>query len=184
MIVVKPNKSGIWQAVVILKKGGVIVYPTDTAYALGGIFNSSKVIKEILKIKKRKDQKFTLVSSSFAQVRKFFKLSPAAVKLARKNWPGPLSIVVSKRFAVRVPKNEVARKLARKVGRPIIATSANITGQQTIYDSSEIMKQFKNRISRPALIIDCGKLPKIKTSTVIKVKNNQIEIIRQGSVKI
>ena len=71
MLVVKPNKIGVQQAVKVLRRGGVIVYPTDTAYALGGIFNLSEVTQEILKIKKRRAQKFTLVSSSLYQVQKF-----------------------------------------------------------------------------------------------------------------
>ena len=74
MKVVKPNKPGIKQAVQILKRGGVVVYPTDTAYGLGGIYNSKKVITQILKIKKRKDEKFTLIASSLNQVKKFFKI--------------------------------------------------------------------------------------------------------------
>src|SRR3989344_2524856 len=182
MLVVKPNKIGVQQAVKVLRRGGVIVYPTDTAYALGGIFNLSEVTQEILKIKKRRDQKFTLVSSSLYQVQKFFKLNSLEKKLAKKYWPGPLSIVVTKRFAVRVPKNKIAQQLARSVGKPLIATSANITGQKTLYNSKEIIEQFENKKSRPTLILDSGRLPKIKTSTIVKVGKKKIDILRSGSI--
>src|SRR3989344_1925047 len=109
MKIIKPNKIGVAVAIKVLRAGGVVVYPTDTAYALGGIFNSPRVIAKVLKIKKRSDRKFTLVAASLYQVEKFFKLNQPEKKLAKKFWPGPLSIVFSDRFAARVPKNEVAR---------------------------------------------------------------------------
>lgn len=210
MKIIKPNKSNIKQAVQVLKRGGVIVYPTDTAYALGGRFNSKKVTKLILDIKKRRDEKFTIIASSLYQVKKFFKLNSLEIKLAKKYWPGPLSIVVSVKFAVRVPKNKIARDICRQVGTPLIATSANITGTKTQYNSKEIIKQFNNkknprldsRLSEspastqrgenakrtarqePELIIDAGKLKKTKTSTIVKVKSGKIKILRKGGIII
>jgi len=184
MLVVKPDKQGIKKAVKVLKSGGVIVYPTDTAYALGGSYDSSKVIKKILKIKNRKDEKFTIIASSINQVEKFFKFNKYQKKLGKKYWPGPFSIVVSKKFAVRVPKNEVSRKLARLIGLPLIATSANLAGKETLYESKAIIKEFKNKKHQPDLIVDAGELKKIKTSTVVKVFKDSLEVLRSGSVKI
>lgn len=184
MKIVKPNKIGIQQAVAVLRQGGVVIYPTDTAYAIGGIFDSKKVTQRILKIKKRKDEKFTLIASSLTQVEKFFKLSSAQKKLAKKFWPGPLSIVVSSRFAVRVPNNIIAQTLAYRAGQPLIATSANISGKQTLYDSKKIIKQFANQKNQPELILDAGRLPKTKTSTIIKVLASKIEVLRPGSIKL
>src|SRR3989344_2663155 len=103
MIVLTATLKDIAQAARVVRDGGVIVYPTDTAYALGGIFNSPSVIGRILQIKQRQDKKFTLLASSLQQVEKFFRLTAAQKKLAEKHWPGPLSLVVSGRFAVRVP---------------------------------------------------------------------------------
>src|SRR3989344_4494166 len=101
MIIGNLSQKDIDLAVTILKKAGVIVYPPDTAYALGGFFNSAKVIKKVLKIKGRRDDKFTLVASSISQVKRFFKLNALQKKLASRFWPGPLSIVVSSKYAVR-----------------------------------------------------------------------------------
>jgi len=184
MLQVKPDKNGIKQAISVLKRSGVVVYPTDTAYALGGIFDSKKVQERILRIKGRKDDKFTLIASSFFQVQNFFKLNALAKKIAKKYWPGPLSLVVSDRFAVRIPKNKIAQALARAAGRPLIATSANLSGQKTLYDSKNIIRQFQNQKNRPDLIIDFGRLRKIDVSTIVSAGNGGIEIIRQGSVKI
>jgi len=133
----------------LLRLGGVIVYPTDTAYALGGIFDSKIVVKKILAIKKRKDNKFTLIASSEYQVEKFFSLNAIAKKLAKKYWPGRLSLVVSKKYAVRVPDNTIARKLARLAGKPLIATSANMHGGETPYSIKEIVESFSPSPARP-----------------------------------
>ena len=107
---------------------------------MGGFFDSKKAISRILKIKKRKNDKFTIIASGLNQVRKYFKLNPVQVKLAKKYWPGPFSLVVSPKFAVRVPDNSIARKLARSAGRPLIATSANLSGQTALYSGQEVIK--------------------------------------------
>ncbi len=184
MEIVKANRTGIAKAVKILQRGGIVVYPTDTAYALGGIFNSRKVSNKILKIKERRDSKFTLVASDFEQVKKNFNLNREQIRLVKKYWPAALSMVVSKKFAVRVPGNKVARALAKGVGKPLIATSANLSGQKTLYSSREIIRQFKNKKNVPDLLLDAGALKKIEVSTIAVVKKNKVEILRQGSVKL
>lgn len=184
MIIVKSNSAGIKKAVVILKRGGVVVFPTDTAYGLGGGYNSKKVINKILTIKKRQDKKFTLVASSLDQVEKNFILNSTQKKLAKKYWPGPLSIVVSKNYSVRVPKNKIVQSLARQVGKPLIATSVNITGRPTLYDSKKIIELYRNKINKPDLIIDAGKLPTKKTSTIVQVSKSKLKILRQGGIKM
>ena len=182
MKIVKPNKIGLKQAAKILKQGGVIVYPTDTAYALGGVFNSKKAKAKILLIKERNDEKFTLIASGLEQAEKNFKFNALQKKLAKKFWPGPLSIVVSHQFAVRVPKNKIARDLAALAFKPLIATSANISGTKTLYSSTEIIKQFKNKKNQPDLILASGNLKKRKTSTIVKVISGRLEIIRPGNI--
>ena len=171
-------------AVRLLHSGAVIVFPTDTSYGLGGLFNSKKVTAAILKIKGRKDEKFSLIAGSLAQVERFFSLSPAQKKLARQYWPGPLSIVVDRRFSVRVPANGIARSLARRVGKPLIATSANLTGQSALYDSKKIMTLFVNRRYQPAAIIDDGRLPRRRPSTVVVVSNGKLTVVRRGAITI
>lgn len=184
MRIVKANQAGIVKAVAVLKAGGVVAYPTDTAYGLGGIFNLAEVQTRILKIKKRTDRKFVLVAYNFYQVEKFFELNPLAKKLAKKYWPGPLSIVVDKNFSIRVSANAVARRLCRLTGAPLISTSANISGQPSAYSIQEIKKQFRNQRYQPDLIIDAGTLKKTLPSTVVKVTKNKIQIVRQGGLSI
>ncbi len=184
MEILKANRAGIGKAIKIIKNRGIVVYPTDTAYALGGIFDSPAVNYKILRIKNRRDKKFTLIASGLMQVKKFFTLRGLQIKLAKKYWPGPLSIVVSNRFAVRVPKSKISQALARGAGKPLIATSANLTGKKTNYSIADILKHFTGKKYQPDLILDGGNLIKKRTSTIVKVKNGKIEILRQGEINV
>lgn len=182
-----PSFSILQQAVSVLRASGVIVYPTDTAYALGGIFNRPEVIRQVLSVKgpaRRGNRKFTLIASSLAQVEKFFPMSPAQRKLARRFWPGPLSIAVNPKYAVRVPDCKIARELARRVGAPLIATSANRSGGATPYSITEVIRQLNGR-PQPDLLLDAGRLKKQKPSTVVRVDGRgKVEIIRAGAVNV
>lgn len=165
----------------------IIVYPTDTAYALGCVYTDQTAVRRIMQIKGRRDPKFNLIASSLHQVEQHFKLSTAQRRLAKKYWPGPLSIVVSKKYAVRVPKQPIARVLAKKLGAPLLATSLNVSGQPTVYDLRTVgtahvlsLRLHKNNVS----IIDIGKLPKTPPSTIVECVGEKIIIHRAGPIKI
>lgn len=179
----------IKKAAAIIKKGGVVVFPTDTAYGLGGDFENPEVEEKILKIKNRTDRKFTLIAADIKQVEKYFPLSPCQKDLVSKVWPGPVSIIVNKKYAVRVPANETARKLAKLVGKPIIATSLNISGKPAIYKLND---KILSALSRPAHagriegciegFIDTGVLPQKKESAIISCSpQGEVDFIRKGS---
>ncbi|MFA5995143.1 MAG: L-threonylcarbamoyladenylate synthase [Patescibacteria group bacterium] len=156
--------------------GGIVVYPTDTAYAIGCDFRNKTAIKKIMAIKGRKDPKFTLIAASLYQAERFFKLNSCQKKLAKKYWPGPLSIVVSKKYAVRVPNNTIAKQLAKRAGAPLIATSFNKSGEPEIYNLKN-KKYIKN-----IFYINMGKLKKCQPSTVVECKRNKIIVHRQGEI--
>lgn len=159
-------------AVQTLKNNGIVIFPTDTAYALGCVFDNAKAKQRIMRLKKRKDPKFTLVASSLHQVEKYFKLNSLEKKLAKQHWPGAYSIVVNDKYAVRVPANKLARSLARRVGKPLVATSLNVSGQKN-------QGALYSWLSRVDCTIDVGKLKNKKPSTIVKVKNKEIIIIRK-----
>jgi len=182
MKIVKANQAGLAAAVQAIKRNRPVVFPTDTAYALGGIFDSSVVQRQIAAIKKRGDSKFTLVAASTSQVEKNFGLNDRQKKLAKKFWPGPLSLVVSKKFAVRVPDSAIAKTLARRVGKPLIATSANISGEATPYTIAAVIDQFADKKNQPMLLIDAGRLSKRKVSTVLDARGTNLKIIRVGAI--
>lgn len=162
----------------ILRSGKIVIYPTDTAYAIGCVYTQRSAIREIMRRKGRTDPKFTIIASSLAQVEKYFRLTAAQRRLAKKYWPGPLSIVVSKRYAVRVPNHPIARQLARRVGAPLLATSVNRSGQPAAFDLRHLPVVFRD-VPR----IDIGRLPKVLPSTVVEIRRGQLIIHRAGPIQ-
>ncbi|MBU0732078.1 L-threonylcarbamoyladenylate synthase [Patescibacteria group bacterium] len=167
-----PNQ--IEKAAHIIKEGGLVIFPTDTAYALGGLFDSKEVEDKILKIKKRTKRRFTLVACCQEQVEKYFDLDDCQKNIAKKFWPGPVSIVLNRKYAIRVPDAEIPRKLAELVGKPLIATSANISTEPTRYDLKDLeLKGYD-------YAIDIGPLPRKSESAILQCFQNDIKILRPG----
>ncbi len=181
------------EAVAVLKKGGVVVFPTETAYGLAADPENRRAVKRIYHIKGREaGKKLPLIAADAGMAIVYAKVSPLLAKLARKHWPGPLT-VVGKRAAVRVSSHPVARALSRGLGRPIISTSANVSGQPTCYSVKSFLKQLSLRGVRsndrttkqsPDFIIDVGALPRRKPSTIVTERKGQITILRQGSIRL
>ncbi|MBU4421606.1 threonylcarbamoyl-AMP synthase [Candidatus Parcubacteria bacterium] len=206
MRVLSINKKNIAEAVKILKDGGTVVYPTETSYGLGCDWENSRAIAKIAKIKQRpKEKKFAVICANKAMTARFFKFGKLEKQLATEYWPGPLGIVLScltkgriamprkpcnpplcqVEVAVRVSSNDIARALSRGLKKPIISTSANISGKGDPYDIKTIIKSFENQKYQPDLILDAGRLPLRKSSTIIKItKNGKIEILREGEIRI
>jgi L-threonylcarbamoyladenylate synthase len=83
-----------------------------------------------------------------------------------------------------MPNNTIALDLAKHLKRPITATSANLSGQPDVYSAASIEKQFEKKKFQPDIIINAGRLPKRKPSTVVKVDDGKITVLRQGPIKI
>lgn len=188
----KITKQSINEAVGILRRGGTVVFPTETAYGLGADAMNKKAVAKIFKIKKRpRDKGLPAICYSKKQVEKFFEMPRSAWKIWQKYWPKPVSIILRRKgtflrtqIPVRISSNKTARDLARKLGWPITATSANLSGAGAMYDAKEIAKIFSKVKHKPDLILDGGRLPQKSASTIIKIVRDKIEIIRQGEVKI
>lgn len=196
----KKNHSKIIHACVLaLKQGRVVAYPTDTSYGLAVDANNASAITKLYKIKGRNFNKpSSVVVPSQLYAKKLVKWNSVATTLVKKFWPGALTVALGLRvqgrgykqlcsqdgyFSLRMPNNQIALDLSKILKRPITATSANLAGQSDCYSAEDIIKQFKNQKLKPDIIINVGKLPKRKPSTVIKIINEEkIEIIRQGPV--
>lgn len=185
MRVIDSDNCDIQELAAIIRDGGVVVYPTDTAYGMGGRFDLPAVHQRIMDIKQRRDPKFTLIAGSIEQVEQHFELSPAQRDLVERHWPGALSLVVSKQYAVRVPASAFDRELAEAVGSLLIATSANLSGGATPYTAEEIIAQYADQKNQPDIVIDAGQLDRVEPSTVVRVADDgSVEVIRQGSVVV
>ncbi len=191
-------------AVKALKQGKTVVYPTDTAYALGALIKNQAAINKIYKIKHRTFKKpVHVLSPSVSAAKKYLVWNSTAEKLAKKFLPGPLSLVLlikptlkfdkkvikklsanSGYLGIRVAKNKFALDLAKKAG-VLTATSANpakSVGGQDPYSVQSILKQFKNHSNKPDIIIDAGALKHILPSTLVKITDKGVEILRKGPI--
>jgi len=179
-----------------LKNGGVVTYPTETAYALGCDVANQKAVDLVFELKKRaKSKTLPLIAGSLAMVKKFCQMSADEERLAKKYWPGALTIVFKIKkgiklakgtvakdgtVAVRVSSNKTARELSLALGAPIVSTSANLAGEGECYSVDDAKKSFFDSV----VFLDVGRLKKQKPSTIVKIENSKIKILRQGEIKI
>ena len=178
------RKNEIKKAVSILKSGGIIIYPTETSYGLGCDYTNKKAVRKIYKIKGRsKGKPFITLVDNIKMAKKYGIINKIAIKLIKKFMPGPLTLIVkgkkSEEFTFRISSNKIANSLVKSLGKPLVSTSANISGKRPFYNSKNAIKQFDENVDA---IIDAGKIPKIKPSTVVKVHDKKITIIREGVI--
>lgn len=181
----------IYLIVDYLKRGQVIVYPTDTIYGLGCSAADKDAINRIYMIKQSPPGKaLLLLVSSFAMLKKYCIVSYAQEQYLKKVWPGPVSAVLeSKRvlpqelsknqdsLAVRLPKNKFLITIIKKIGCPIVSTSLNISGRKPVNSPDKLNNYFI--ANEPDLIIDAGPLSGQKPSQVIDIRDiNNIKILR------
>jgi L-threonylcarbamoyladenylate synthase len=203
----KLDNSKIERVVGVLKAGGVLVIPTETAYGLAADAGNKKAIQKIYEIKGRGGSKFLpLIVGSLKQMKEFFALGRKELELAKK-YKG-LTIVAKpktqltclparqtklkklylapgqKTCAVRISKYKLAREVALKLGRPITATSANRSGGENCYSVGEVTKQLGKMGNNVDSFLDGGKLKKRKPSTIVKVEGRKVEVVRQGEILI
>ena len=195
----KYHKQIIAAAVKALKQGKAVAYPTDTSYGLAVDAGNIKAIKKLYQIKGRNFNKpVHIVVPSMAYAKTIARWNPAANKLVKKFWPGALTIVLpvearsgvplhrltsnTGSLGLRIPKNKIAHDLAKYLGRPVTATSANLSGQADCYSADDIIGQFQKQKFKPDIIINAGKLPRRKPSTLVRVVGDEIKILRQGPV--
>lgn len=203
----KHHKKMIHAVSLALKHGKVIAYPTDTSYGLAVDPTNPAALKKFYQIKERSTKKpVHIVVGSIADAKQYAVWNKQAQKLAKKFWPGALSLALPIKFGVtkkfkfvklfsagtktiglRMPKNQIALDIVKTLQKPITATSANpsahLSGGYDSYSAEDIIKQFSKQKHKPDIIIDAGKLPKRKPSTLVKIlADGEIEILRAGSI--
>ncbi|MBI4018808.1 MAG: threonylcarbamoyl-AMP synthase [Candidatus Aenigmarchaeota archaeon] len=184
MILLAQEKKSLAQAAVVLKKGGIIIYPTETSYGIGADFSNEDAKEKIYDIKERnRDKPLSVIVSRVAMIKRYAKITPETQLLCKQFMPGPLTLVVpaddTGTIAFRVPAHGFARKLSAALKRPITATSANISGADPLYNISDVVKAFEGKIDA---IIDAGNLPKRRPSTIYDVQNDKI--LREGPITL
>ncbi|KKW01101.1 MAG: threonylcarbamoyl-AMP synthase [Candidatus Kerfeldbacteria bacterium RIFCSPLOWO2_01_FULL_48_11] len=189
--------AALKRAINTLQQGGVVVYPTDTAYGLAVDALSEEAIGKLFIIKKRVQKPLPVIVASVEMLRTIAVTNPLAEKLMKKYWPGPLTIIFLKKeivppaltlglptVGVKIPDSKVARDLVRAYGKPLTSTSANLSGTQNNYSLDDVLKQFRDQEARPDLYLDAGILEEIPVSTVVDTTGSKIKVIREGPIHI
>ncbi|MBI2971656.1 MAG: threonylcarbamoyl-AMP synthase [Candidatus Aenigmarchaeota archaeon] len=184
LIMKSSDTKAITASVHILKNGGILVYPTETSYGLGCDATNERAVRKIFLAKKRGSEKFLpVIVSSASMAGKFYRIGDEARALIGKFMPGPLTLVAPKRKlpkrigGFRISSGAFARPLARRLGRPVVATSANISGQKPSYSAREAAALFKGKVD---MIIDGGNLRRRNASTIFNAET--MEVLRRGPV--
>jgi len=190
-----PNQEAIDKAAEVLKKGGLLVYPTDTAYGLGANALNVAAVRKVYEVKARVISKPThVVVKDWEMIVSLTFANELAKLLYDKFLPGPLTLVLPKRsfvpdiltanlptLGVRIPKNPVTAFLSSFVPFPYTTPSANREGGKTPYSLEDVRKQVS--LEKIDLVLDAGKLPTVSPSTMIDLSTLPSKIIREGPIK-
>jgi L-threonylcarbamoyladenylate synthase len=183
------------RAASVLRKGGLVAFPTDTLYALGADASNRLAVRRVFAAKGRRPRTPIplLVADLTMAIQLVGELPEAAVRLAERYWPGPLTLVVpaphtictlltagTGRIGLRVPDAAVALALIRRFGGPVTGTSANRSGGKDPLDAHEVLRQLGKRVD---LVLDGGPVAGGSPSTVLDVTMSPPVIVRQGPVR-
>ncbi len=187
-----PQSRLIYQAVEILRKGGVIVYPTDATYALACHIGDKSALDKIKRIRQLDDKhNFSLICKDLAQVSTFTKVSNDAHRLIKSLTPGAFTFIIDatkevpkrmmhskrKTIGIRIPDNNIALALVEELGEPLLSTTMIMPNDEhALSDPYEIRELLENELD---LIIDAGIISS-DASTIISCAGGEIELIRQG----
>lgn len=188
----QPDPDAIALAAEALRLGGLVIYPTDTLYALGAAALNPSAVAALRKAKKReKGKALPLVAADVLQARSLWAEFPAeAEALARHFWPGPLSLVLHASptlsrevsaaegtVAVRVPASPLARALAG-AGGPLVATSANLSGEEPPMTCAQAVAAFEGTVF---LALDSGPAGSAP-STIVDLSTGEPRLLREGAI--
>jgi L-threonylcarbamoyladenylate synthase len=189
-----PHRDAVQEAATLIRRGGVVALPTDTLYGLAADPFRREAVERVFEVKGRDAERaLPLMAYDTAQVTAWLgRLTPIGERLAAAYWPGPLTLLVAAaaalapgvsagtgRVGVRVPADAVARAVCRAVGRPVTATSANISGRPATADPDEVERVLGARID---LLLDGGPTRGGPPSTIVDVTAAEPRIVRAGVI--
>ncbi len=185
-------KEDITKALEVLKKGGLIIYPTDTVWGIGCDATNEKAVQKIFKLKKRLDHKSMIVLICKPEnIKTIVESVPAIAYDLMESWNKPLTIVydnaknlakklisADKTIAVRVSKNRFNIELIKELGHPIVSTSVNYSGQPTPVFYNEIDPELLESVDY-VVNYERDKITHVKPSTVIRIfKDGSFDVLR------
>jgi L-threonylcarbamoyladenylate synthase len=186
----------IMEGIEILKKGGLVAFPTDTLYGLGADFLSSSAIQRVITTKGRDEYMgLPLLMSGLDDLRLVARdVSETAWMLASHFWPGALTLILLRSskvsehvtggrdsVAVRVPDHPVPRALVQGLGRPITGTSANLSGHPVALCAEDVISQLGSEVD---IVINGGCVDQNSQSTIVDATGPVLKVLRHGDVSL
>ncbi len=199
MDIVKNDNKAVDIAIRILKKGGLVIYPTETVYGIGADATSLKAVQKLTRYKNRPFGKpYSIAVTDQKMANLFVELNPTAENLYEEFLPGPLTVISNGRhkvasgveseegtLGIRIPDYKLVIDIVKKLGKPITATSANASYKKRPYKISDILENISDKQKGLIdLIIDAGELPKNEPSTVIDTTLDDPTTLRQGEIRL
>lgn len=204
------TECNLAQIVVDILAGKTIVFPTETSYGLGCDATNQQAVDHIFEIKGRWNEKpLLVVVPTVEAAKKYLAWNELLDTIASRYWPpyiqasggkpGPVTVVgeananvglargvVSKEntLAVRVTADPLLRSITEKLGRPLVATSANVAAGGDCYSAEAVVEQLQNQTVQPDIILDRGEIPHRPPTTIVSVVNNVFKLIRQGEQQV
>ncbi len=186
------TRKGIEKAVNFIKRGGVVIFPTDTVYGFIADAGNKKAVENIFRIKKRSRKKPLAVFVKNIEVAKqLAEINNKQEKILKQYWPGRFTFVLKRKkinkklygldknsLALRVPNYKPLNDLLRKINKPLVQTSVNVSGKKPLNKVKEIITQFKNS-KIPIILINAGDLKNPKPSQIIDLTKTKNRLIRR-----
>lgn len=184
-----PQQRLIDKAVEVLRRGGVVVYPTDTVYGIGCDITQKKALERVYELKRMpSDHPVGFVCPDLGDIARYAVVDDMSYRIMRRLLPGPYTFILpatrevpkivmrkQKTVGIRVPHHEVALRLVRALGHPIVSTSASIDGVQHA-DPDDIAAQF----GRADMILDSG-WGGLEPSTIVDLTGHTPVVVREGA---
>lgn len=189
------NAPALDEAAEILKSGGLVAFPTETVYGLGGIATNASAAERIYKAKGRpSDNPLIIHIAEPTDAERYAEANELYYRLAAAFMPGPLTVILKKKsnipnevtgglptVAVRCPSHPIARELIRKVGAPIAAPSANLSGSPSPTSGEHVTSDLSGRVEA---IIDGGECDIGLESTIVMLNGEAITLLRPGAITV
>lgn len=172
----------------VIQNGGLVIYPTETAYGIATDALNREAVDKVYRVKQRPRSKgLTVILDHPDTAERYAKLTDAEREIIDEFMPGPLTLVAEKKedvpdslnekFVFRTSSSKTARELAEN--GPITATSANISGKETSYRMEDISPELREKVD---CIIDAGELEESPTSTIIELVDGEVVVHREGPI--
>ena len=181
------------EALAVVRDGGLVAFPTDTVYGLGGLASRAGAVEAIFLAKVRPEERsIPILVAGWTEVRGVALPAPPAERLAAAFWPGPLTIVMERdpslpaaigpkgTVGVRAPNHAVALALLREAG-PLATSSANLSGDPSPRTAADVLGTLGGRID---LLIDGGQTPGGRPSTVVDCTGEMPRLLRSGPITL